>query len=424
MSNIHQDKNSIDESLINLSRNFIRSCSSGGIEFNQMKDILDNVFTIPTNLILSMLYDETNENDYQKEIKSIRIPMLQKLAQEILKYKLQSSKNRYISHNNLNVFDESNLQYNLMQKIQISIIELANQSKSQKVKSIADSIDKNHLDLSRIDGLIQVMIEDNCNVAQSNNLQKEMAILCTKIYKNNEKKVDESSPVEKSEKYIIDSFNELKEEINYLKDQALNERNFKDKLISTLKSQIGVLKNSLKEKNDNQALQQDMQKCFKNIENNLNSNKYNELFNNYIETLDKIEEINKSKNDLLIQNGSLQTEKNLLEELTNELKLENRKQRDEIDDLINKLDKQNEQSLVDADFQVFDNLKNNNKLQLIDLLKTENEDLKRKLIETQNKCNEYKENYKKIKNLQNENEQLKKKLSDLQLPKLNQIAIN
>lgn len=424
MSNIHQDNYTYDESLINLSRNFIRSCSSGGIEFNQMKDILDNVFNIPTNLILSMLNDETNENNYQKEIKSIRIPMLQKLAQEILKYKLQSSKSRNISINNLNSFDESNPQYNLMQKIQISIIELANQSKSQKVKSIADSIDKNHLDLSRIDGLLQVMIEDNCKVTKSNNLQREMAILCSKLSKNNDKKVDESSPVEKSEKYILDSFKELNDEINYLKEQALNERNFKDKLINTLKSQIGVLKNALKEKNENQAFQQDMQKCFKNIENNLNCNKYNELFNNYIETLDKIEEINKSKNDLLIKNGSLQTEKNLLEELANELKLENKKQREEIVDLIIKLDKQNEQSLVNTDFQVFDNLKNNNKPQLIDLLKTENEELKRKLIEIQNKCSEYKENYKKIKNLQNENEELKKQLSDLQILKLNHITIN
>ena len=360
MSNIQPSQISQDKAHIHLSRNFIKTCRADSVlDYSKIKDLLDNTFNVPSDLIITILYDDTCENDYQAQIKSIKIPALQKVAQEVLNYK---SRILAINRSANNIIDESNPHFGMIQKIQNSLISLANQSKSQNAKSIADSMDKSHPDLSKMEELLQSIIKDGLFTAETHDLQKEMAKLCSKLF--GDKKVDESTPLHQSEKLIVDSFKDLKEKVKYLTNQMKNE----DQLISTLKSQIGDLKDAIKSKNENQSFQEEIAKHFKNIENSLNNNKYDELFNNYKEAFDRIGKIN---------SGSFKD-----------------------------------------DFQKFADLDNNRKLNQFDSLKKENDDLKKKYSEIKKKFNEYKLNTKNQKEeIQKENlekEDLKKKLSELQ----------
>ena len=80
-----------------------------------------------------------------------------------------------------------------------------------------------------------------------------------------------------------------------------------------MQSQIADLKEALQAKNETQAFQKEIQKHFENLESSLNKNdKYEELFDNYKQTFDKIEELDKNKNDLLVKNDALESEKNLI----------------------------------------------------------------------------------------------------------------
>ena len=120
MSNIQPSQINQDKTHIHLSRNFIKTCRVDSVlDYSKIKDLLDNTFNVPSDLIITILYDDTCENDYQAQIKSIKIPALQKVAQEVLNYK---SRILAINRSANNIIDESNPHFGMIQKIQNSLI--------------------------------------------------------------------------------------------------------------------------------------------------------------------------------------------------------------------------------------------------------------------------------------------------------------
>lgn len=80
MSDFSPELITFNKSLITTARNFINSCSTNGLDYNSMKNRLENAFHQPVDIILSIIHDEFHDDDYQNRLKSIKIPALQRLA--------------------------------------------------------------------------------------------------------------------------------------------------------------------------------------------------------------------------------------------------------------------------------------------------------------------------------------------------------
>lgn len=326
-----------DQHLINSAQNLIKTLSSEGINYLSIIHTLDNALNKPIDIAISMLRDNSDNLSYQNQIQEIKIQPFRRLYEEIINYKKKApliSKKQ--PENIVNVVPvASQDQERKIKSIKQSIFIPAKQSKSPRVKSLLDSIDLNSSEVSneKIKELISILIQEGENATQS-----KMVNLLSDVRKaaNDKEEVDKSISIEKSERLILKTVQTLKEKVTELTDKSIKTNSMQLQLIKTYQAQIEDLRVALQFKNETLAFEDEIKKHFENIENSLNSNKYDELFENYKEAFKKIEQVTKSKNEILIRNGKIEAQNVLLQQKVNDLIDENNKLKQKVQNLSSK----------------------------------------------------------------------------------------
>lgn len=308
-----------DQYHIALAQNLIASCSQDGLNYSLIKNILDNSLNKITDVIISFLHDKLDDESYQNEIKSIKILPFRKLAEEIQNFKQTVTfSNGNFSIEKLNFLQKQEEKLNSIQDL---IVKTAKQSNSSKIKSILNLIDDSEISQDTLKELFLALIQEGENIAQT-----RMANLWENVFQtfNSSEKVDKSIPIDQSEKLILETVQSIKKKVNHFTQKSLKTNLMQTQLISTLELQIEDLKKSLKFQNEAQLFETDIRKKFEEFENNENK-KFDQLFRNYKEAFQKIEEVTKSKNELLLRNGNLETQNLLLQQKFNASINENNK---------------------------------------------------------------------------------------------------
>lgn len=326
-----------DQHLISSAQNLIKTLSSEGINYSSIINTLDNALNKPIDIAISMLFDNSDNLSYQNQIQEIKIQPFRRLYEEIINYKKNAPLvTKKQPENIVNVVPvASQDQEKKIKSIKQSIFIPAKQSKSPRVKSLLDSIDINSSEISneKIKELISILIQEGENTTQS-----KMVNLLSDVQKaaNDKEEVDKSISIEKSERLIIRTVQTLKEKVNELTEKSIKTNSMQLQLIKTYQAQIEDLRVALQFKNETLAFEDEIKKHFENIENSLNSSKYDELFENYKEAFKKIEQVTKSKNEILIRNGKIEAQNVLLQQKVNDLIDENSKLKQKVQNLSSK----------------------------------------------------------------------------------------
>ena len=136
---------------------------------------------------------------------------------------------------------------------------------------------------------------------------------------------DDTISIEYIEYSILEAVQSLKDQVDLIKTKTARNESFQKQLISTLQSQIEDLQAAVKFRRDTEAFEKEITKHFENIENSLNTSKYDELFANYKEAFKKIDELSRNKDELLMKNGNLERQILAGQQKQNELIEENNK---------------------------------------------------------------------------------------------------
>lgn len=317
--------NDDDQYLIKLAQNLIKSHSDDGINNLSLISTLDNALSKPIDIAISILQDESNDFSYQNQIEEIKILPFRRLFEEIVNYKKKSAFSvKKIPEKTVEPDISAELEKKI-KSIQQSIFLTARQSKSLKVKNFLDSIDLNgpEVSIEKIKELITILVQEGENASQSK--MRDLLLDVRKAANEKEEAVDKSISIEKSERQIIKTVQTLKEKVDDLTEKTIKTNSMQLQLIKTYQSQIEDLRVALQFKNETLAFEEEIKKHFENIENTLNSSKYDELFENYKEAFKKIEQITTSRNEILLRNGKIESQNVILQQKVSDLTDENNK---------------------------------------------------------------------------------------------------
>ena len=308
-----------DQYLNKLAQNLINSFYANGSSYNTIKNILDEALNKHIDIAISILQNDFDDYSFQNQLNSLKILPFRRLFEEIINYK----KNPSLTFNKpvitrkvepIVIQDHENK----IVTIPRSVFTTARQSKSSKIQSFLDSIDLNNSNnyVDKIKELITLLIQES-----ENETQLRMANLLSNVRKivGVHEEVEKSISVDKSEKQILKTVQTLKDKVTEITQKSIKTNTTQLQLIKTFQSQIEDLRSALQFKNDTQAFENEIIKYFENIQNSLNTSKYDELFENYKKAFKKIEEITASKNEVLVRNGKLETQILLVQQKNEEL---------------------------------------------------------------------------------------------------------
>lgn len=309
MNDLPAEMDTDDQFLMILARNLIDSCSPNGLNYSLIKNHLENALKKPVNTIISILSNDSNNYVYQKQIDSIKILPFRQLAEEIVKFKKRSTPLVTRTLGNAAPIESENLQKlnSKLYSLQETILNAARTSKSPQVKALYNSIKQNgsEIEIDTFKDLLTLIIKEG-----ENNAKSRMANLWSNIRQevNESHEIDESISIIEYENSIVQTVQSLKEQIDHTTIKSLKTDSMQNQLISTLQSQIEDLKAAVNFRKETENFEREINKHFENIENSLNSSKYDELYENYKQTFRKIEELSNSKNQLVLKNGNLETQ--------------------------------------------------------------------------------------------------------------------
>lgn len=314
MNNTSSEFINDDDYHVHLAQNLISACSTNGLQYSLIKDVFDNSFNKIADILISILHNNLDDQSFQNEIKTIKIIPFRRLAEEIISYK----KNTISLISKYSDIDDESKMYSFqeqeekLQLIQDSILMAAKQSNSPKIKSCLQSIDLDESEISKDDlnEILLILIQEGKDITQI-----KMANLWEQVFKtfDNNGKVDKTIPAEQSETLILQTIQSIKKKVNNFTKKSLQTNMMQTQLIETLELQIEDLKKSLHYQNEAELFESDFRKRFEEFENSENK-KFDKLFENYRVAFKKIEEVTKSKNELLLRNGSLETQNLLLQQ--------------------------------------------------------------------------------------------------------------
>lgn len=325
MNNLSEEYSMDDERLVTLARDTLSSCSEHDFSYLSLKKLLDNTINKSVDIIISILHEDIDDTSYQNLVKSIKIIPFRRLAEEIKNFKKESFNNlksgNYKSEN-----DNSQIQEEKLQIIQESIIKTAKQSKSQRIQSLLNSSDlsKSEISIEKLKSILTIMVQEGEDTAQYRMAKLYFNVL--KAFNKNEK-IDMSIPTDKLEKLILQTIESIKEKVNKYTEQSLKTSSIQAHTISMLQGQIKDLTKEIQSKTEKQLFEKEI---FEDFE----SSKYNELLDKYEKTFQKIDDMTKSKNELLIRYGSLETQYLVLMQKVNDSIDENNQLKKLIQDFI------------------------------------------------------------------------------------------